>query len=589
MDIFRKIRYVFLASVSLALLSCARETQPVASSSDEIRFGARFGETVIGEWTKAAELTSLGDFYVSASTGAAGAESSAWVSERFKELDPAVWSNGRVWPHDDPSWHFYASSAVMTHSADGALVSVDSSEDVVVAKLLFPAFGETNTFVFDHILTRLGVVNVSPAGSGYTVSDVNVSFTPMTVGVYNIRTGEWKDMYPSDPVSVANPSAGSKTNDIYFIPGKYTLSISWKVTDAEGTRSYSNSREVDFEPGLKARLDIQLMGKEPGFVCLAALEDCVFSLTAPSTGAMSIAYSLDKGVTWVSMDVTSGGTLSTPVVPVGTKVYWKGTTSGQCHFGSTGKYTVTGNPLSIVYGDAFESIDYLGFNSIFQGLFESSPVVNAGKLELKATGLSIACYKNMFKGCNLLTVAPDLPATTLNAECYSGMFSGCSSLETMPSLPATNLSSYCYNDMFRDCVSLFECKDLPSTQLSDGCYAGMFWGCTSLYKVPESLPATTLASHCYNRMFAGCVSLHESPVLPALSLIPASHCYDYMFNGCSSLEYVKAMFTTPPSVSYTDYWLDGVASMGTFVKNASATWNVTGTSGIPAGWYVTLE
>lgn len=586
MDIFRKIRYVFLASVSLALLSCARETQPVASSSDEIRFGARFGETVIGEWTKAAELTSLGDFYVSASTGAAGAESSAWVSERFKELDPAVWSNGRVWPHDDPSWHFYASSAVMSHSADGALVSVDSSEDVVVAKLMSPAFGETNTFVFDHILTRLGVVNVSPAGSGYTVSDVNVSFTPMTVGVYNIRTGEWKDMYPTDPVSVANPSAGSKTNDIYFIPGKYTLSISWKVTDAEGTRSYSNSREVDFEPGLKARLDIQLMGKEPGFVCLAALEDCVFSLTAPSTGAMSIAYSLDKGVTWVSMDVTSGGTLSTPVVPVGTKVYWKGMTSGQCHFGSTGQFTVTGNPLSIVYGDAFESVSTLTVNNIFDGLFSGSPVANASGLVLSASSLSAGAYREMFKDCIFLTVPPRLPATGLSDGCYRSMFKGCTSLTTAPALPATVMATFCYSLMFDGCLALFEAPELPSVSLAEGCYYSMFSGCTSLYEAPE-LPATTLAGLCYSSMFYGCTALHESPVLPATTLV--SQCYELMFNDCKNLEIVTALFTTAPGASYTLMWLSNTASVGTFVKNASATWNVTGTSGIPAGWYVISE
>ena len=30
-------------------------------------------------------------------------------------------------------------------------------------------------------------------------------------------------------------------------------------------------------------------------------------------------------------------------------------------------------------------------------------------------------------------------------------------------------------------------------------------------------------------------------------------------------------------------WVSGVAASGTFVKNSAATWNVTGTSGIPTG------
>ena len=69
----------------------------------------------------------------------------------------------------------------------------------------------------------------------------------------------------------------------------------------------------------------------------------------------------------------------------------------------------------------------------------------------------------------------------------------------------------------------------------------------------------------------------------------ADSCYEYMFYGCSSLNYIKAMFKTTPSSSYTSSWVSGVASSGTFVKNAAATWNVTGTSGIPSGWTVVTE
>ena len=46
------------------------------------------------------------------------------------------------------------------------------------------------------------------------------------------------------------------------------------------------------------------------------------------------------------------------------------------------------------------------------------------------------------------------------------------------------------------------------------------------------------------------------------------------------------MFTTTPSSTYTQNWVSGVASTGTFVKNSAATWDVTGTSGIPSGWTV---
>ena len=85
-------------------------------------------------------------------------------------------------------------------------------------------------------------------------------------------------------------------------------------------------------------------------------------------------------------------------------------------------------------------------------------------------------------------------------------------------------------------------------------------------------------------MFGGCTSLENAPVLPAMTLV--ADCYSYMFSKCSKLNYVKALFTTTPSSNYTRSWLNGVASSGTFVKNAAATWNVVGADGVPEGWTV---
>ena len=112
----------------------------------------------------------------------------------------------------------------------------------------------------------------------------------------------------------------------------------------------------------------------------------------------------------------------------------------------------------------------------------------------------------------------------------------------------------------------------------------MFKGCTSLTIAPSILPATTLASECYAEMFSNCTSLTTAPELPALTLV--SSCYYLMFNGCSSLSYIKALFTTTPSSSYTSNWVYGVAPSGTFIKSSEATWNVNGVHGVPNGWTV---
>ena len=229
--------------------------------------------------------------------------------------------------------------------------------------------------------------------------------------------------------------------------------------------------------------------------------------------------------------------------------------------------------------------------------------------ELPATALTSMCYNNMFRGCTSLTAAPELPATTLTTQCYANMFNGCTSLTTAPELPATTLTSMCYNNMFYGCRSLTAAPELPATTLADNCYGNMFNGCRSLTAAPElpattlagscyasmfrdctslttapELPATSLSTSCYAYMFYGCTSLTAAPELPAMSLV--SSCYNQMFYGCRRLNYIKAAFTTKPSASYCSKWVSSVSSTGTFVKNAAATWNVTGTNGIPSGWTV---
>ena len=204
--------------------------------------------------------------------------------------------------------------------------------------------------------------------------------------------------------------------------------------------------------------------------------------------------------------------------------------------------------------------------------------------ELSAMTLARGCYQSMFSNATGLTTPPELPATTLATGCYEYMFQNCTSLTTAPSvLPATTLATGCYHNMFQNCTSLTTAPTLPATTLAEDCYNYMFYGCTSLTTAPE-LPATTLSQYCYHYMFYGCTSLTAAPELPATTLTQG--CYYSMFAGCTSLNYIKAMFTTTPLDGYTYNWVFGVASTGTFVKNSAATWNVTGTSGIPNGWTV---
>ena len=164
----------------------------------------------------------------------------------------------------------------------------------------------------------------------------------------------------------------------------------------------------------------------------------------------------------------------------------------------------------------------------------------------------------MFYCCEGLTAAPELPATALVEGCYRNLFKGCKSLTTAPSiLPATTLANYCYEQMFEVCTSLTEAPELPATTLANYCYRSMFAGCTSLTKAPE-LTATTLANSCY----------------------------DSMFQGCTSLNYIKCLATNISASNYTYYWVEDVASSGTFVKDPNANNWPRGWNGIPNGWTI---
>lgn len=125
-----------------------------------------------------------------------------------------------------------------------------------------------------------------------------------------------------------------------------------------------------------------------------------------------------------------------------------------------------------------------------------------------------------------------------------------------------------------------------TTITTDGLFQKLFKNCATILDASKLvLPATTLSTMCYSNMFEYCTSLENAPTLPATIL--KLQCYAEMFLDCSKLNYIKMLAT---DISEDDEcllaWVDGVSASGTFVKNAAATWNVVGTSGIPEGWTI---
>ena len=360
----------------------------------------------------------------------------------------------------------------------------------------------------------------------------------------------------------------------------------------------------------------------------------------------TIEYKLNDGE-WTSITSYTGASAPSISVSDGDVVYFRGDNAAYGGYllnhyyynsfsGSTAKFEVEGNIMSLIDSTGFATDTTLAssytfynlfyqcasltsaenlilpattltnycYNSMFYGCtsLTTAPALPATTLasscynsmfynctslttaqELPATTLTNECYREMFRGCTSLTTAPELPATTLASSCYNSMFSGCTSLTSAPVLPATNLASYCYSSMFYNCTSLTTAPELPATTLASVCYQGMFSNCTSLTSAPE-LPATTLESYCYALMFRGCTSLTTAPELPATAL--ASNCYRGMFSGCTSLNYIKCLATDISASNCTYNWVGSVASSGTFVKNPNMSNWTTGDDGIPNNWTV---
>lgn len=310
----------------------------------------------------------------------------------------------------------------------------------------------------------------------------------------------------------------------------------------------------------------------------------------------------------------------------------------QFQFDGPSKFNISGNIMGLI--DGFSEVTAIPSLYCFYRLFMGiSLIYDISALRLPATSLQIGCYREMFKGCNLITAAPELPAMATQQYCYESMFMGCTSLISAPELPATTTKLYCYQNMFNGCSALVDGPiELPATIIAGAAYYSMFEGCTSLKNAPyiagtdnsgwagtramfkgckslvecpefsfekvgssaciemfrdcyelinppKILPATTLANSCYQSMFYSCHKLRFAPELPAKTLVDG--CYMFMFAECKELRYVKALFTTniTDDTNYTKRWMYGVdTNTGVFVKAVDATWKLPGESGIPTNW-----
>lgn len=237
-----------------------------------------------------------------------------------------------------------------------------------------------------------------------------------------------------------------------------------------------------------------------------------------------IYYSKDNGANWTSVASTTGGSIICYVDSGDTVIFKANGVENNSFSGSTAKFSVFGNILSLSYGDNFYEHYYDSFSGDtrrgqFAELFKDTNVISARHLKLPPNGNSWDLYARMFKDCSLLVKAPELPSTTVENRCYQGMFADCHSLTTTPILPASILDIECYDSMFLHCPSI---RNIVCLATDISAYNCMQYFITDI----NTLVGTPANGNCVRK------SSSVAPVGPSRDSINSrGNAYDYNYKG----------------------------------------------------------
>lgn len=284
---------ILSAAALLGLAACNKDMyapKGAAGHDTEITFTLG-GEFAAG--TRATEITTanLSSLYVTATTGTSS-ESAVFTSQPFSKSGSA-WKGGQFWPGSDPGYHFYAANTALTHTASGATVSpANADTDIVVDYLASPTFRASNALELEHIFCQIGTVTMK-APAGYTVTDLKVSVQPVVSGTFNLKSGSWttrgaatvaRYILGSATSGVSISSAGgqvsSADNDLWLVPGSYTLTASYTITKGAYTSSQTRTATVTLLQGKNNNIGLPGTGSDqPNIPEPSDVSEIEFSVT----------------------------------------------------------------------------------------------------------------------------------------------------------------------------------------------------------------------------------------------------------------------------------------------------------------------
>lgn len=237
-------------------------------------------------------------------------------------------------------------------------------------------------------------------------------------------------------LSIKNPSS---PNVAEILPGN-KLKI-----NGEGTFDIYVDQEAfdEFNPVIDKKL-ASCVTSTYDFLSMKAVGGDVTIGSAPyGNPSYVLQYSNDR-INWTDYAVKNQGDIVT--IP-----------EGQTYFFRTASSSVLTSVMDhkVEQGTVYNEYWNFTMSSTGNGTIEAGGnIMSLLDQTCQSTTVGYQCFLELFSGCTLLTVAPNLPATTLDEDCYNGMFYGCEKLQKAPFLPAKQLKRDCYVEMFNGCSSL---------------------------------------------------------------------------------------------------------------------------------------
>lgn len=232
-----------------------------------------------------------------------------------------------------------------------------------------------------------------------------------------------------------------------------------------------------------------MIAEDYGYFATMAIEPTAFTLTMQSAilnDLTSMSYSLDMGETWTTYsktDLQTDRVITTPTIGKGGYVLWKGvckrlsmSTNTGSIFSSSGLFSISGNPFSLIYGDDYASAtsdkDWFSFTCMLY----RSKVYSATNLKINMASVKPGAYYYMFMECTDLVLPPKEISCTSFTEGdrgqFEGMFYGCSSLEESPIINISTLPKQALKVAFRYCTNIKKVTLLATDISHSNCLQG---------------------------------------------------------------------------------------------------------------------